>query len=171
MSDSASVVKWISCDPPKVASQVRFLSEVPLNFYIPDMQAPADIVYHTQTKVLEIVEQTGEVYSLTAEFLRVMSPSAEVQGHTPDEARLQVGKREVSIVGIEPVGFYAIRIVFSDGHDSGYYDWEYLRKIAQDHDELWAEYLAKLESAGATREADDPRNELFKVKPRKACHR
>ena len=102
--------------------------------------------------------------------MRVLSPSAEVQGHTPDQARLPVGKREVSIVAIEPVGLYAIKIVFSDGHDSGYYDWDYLRKLAVDKEALWENYLARLGELGASREPDDPRNKPFELPLKKTCH-
>ena len=94
------MVKWISCDPPKVASQVRFLSEVPpviLN-EIPIMRVPVDIVLHKQSKAMELVYEEGTRYLLPYEFLRVLSPSAEVQGHSPDEAVLLVGKRDVRIV-------------------------------------------------------------------------
>ena len=100
-----------------------------------------------------------------------MSPSAEVQGHTPEQARIPVGKRDVSIVGIEPVGLYALKIIFSDGHDSGYYDWDYLRKLAVEKDLLWQNYLTRLSELGASRDPNDPRNEPFKPQLKKnACH-
>ena len=100
-----------------------------------------------------------------------MSPSAEVQGHSPEERKLQVGKRDVTIVGLEPVGSYAVKIIFSDGHNSGYYDWDYLYQLACDQIQNWQNYLRELQSVGASRDPDDPRNEPFKLKPRKACHR
>ena len=100
----------------------------------------------------------------------MLSPSAEVQGHTPEQARVPVGKRDVSIVGIEPVGLYALKIVFSDGHDSGYYDWDYLRKLAIEKEALWQDYLVRLDNLGASRDPDDPRNEPFKTPLKKACH-
>lgn len=133
------------------------------------MQAPSNIIYHSQSKILEIVDTDGQQLMLSAEYLRVMSPSAEVQGHSPAEAQLQVGKRDVSIVGIEPVGMYAIRIIFSDGHDSGYYDWDYLRLLSQEKTIRWNSYLHELQKHGASRDPNDPRNEPFKVKPHKAC--
>lgn len=134
------------------------------------MFVPVDITYHRQSRELELTYENGENFRLPAEFLRVLSPSAEVQGHSPDQARLPVGKREVSIVAIEPVGLYAIKIVFSDGHDSGYYDWDYLRKLAVDKEALWENYLARLKELGASREPDDPRNKPFELPLKKTCH-
>lgn len=133
------------------------------------MLVPVDIAYHRQSRQLELTYDNAESFLLPAEFLRVLSPSAEVQGHTPEEAQLPVGKRDVSIVGIEPVGLYALKIIFSDGHDSGYYDWEYLHKLAIEKDILWREYLSRLEQLGASRDPDDPRNEPFKPQVKKAC--
>lgn len=106
---------------------------------------------------------------LSAEFLRVHSPSAEVQGHTPDEAVLQVGKADVRIEGVEPVGLYALKLVFSDGHDSGLYSWDYLRRLATEHDRLWEEYLQALKEKGASRDPNDPANAPFQPKPRHTC--
>lgn len=96
------------------------------------MQVPSDLVYHRKSNQLEILYATGQRFLLPAEYLRVMSPSAEVQGHSPEERKLQVGKRDVTIVGLEPVGSYAVKIIFSDGHNSGYYDWDYLYQLACD---------------------------------------
>ena len=164
-------MKWISCDPPKVASQVRFLSEVPSNvFGAKTMLVPVDIAYHRQSRQLELTYENEERFLLPAELLRVLSPSAEVQGHSPDQAQLPVGKRDVSIVGIEPVGLYALKIVFSDGHDSGYYDWDYLYKLAIEKEKLWQQYLDKLTQLGASRDPDDPKNEPFKPQLKKSCH-
>ena len=134
------------------------------------MFVPVDITYHRQSKELELTYDNAESFRLPAEYLRVNSPSAEVQGHTPDEARLPVGKRDVSIVGIEPIGMYALKIIFSDGHDSGYYDWDYLRKLATQKDALWNAYLIRIEQLGASRDPDDPRNEQFKLPIKKSCH-
>ena len=99
----------------------------------------------------------GETFDLPAEFLRVYSPSAQVRGHGPGQEVLQTGKKDVLINDIELVGQYALKIVFSDGHDSGLYDWAYLHKLAHDHDALWANYLRRIELAGASRlpSADD----------------
>ncbi|WP_373740112.1 gamma-butyrobetaine hydroxylase-like domain-containing protein [Neisseria sp.] len=93
----------------------------------------------------------GEHKSLPAEFLRVYSPSAEVRGHAPGQEVLQTGKADVTIMGLEPVGQYALKITFSDGHDSGLYDWDYLYKLACGYDTMWADYLGRLEEAGASR--------------------
>lgn len=93
----------------------------------------------------------AEQKSLSAEFLRVFSPSAEVRGHAHGQEVLQTGKAGVTIMGLEPVGQYALKITFSDGHDSGLYDWAYLHKLAHDYDALWADYLRRMELAGASR--------------------
>jgi len=90
----------------------------------------------------------GETFDLPAEFLRVYSPSAQVRGHGPGQEVLQTGKKDVLINDIEPVGQYALKIVFSDGHDSGLYDWAYLHKLAYDHDALWADYLRLCKAGG-----------------------
>ena len=134
------------------------------------MLVPVDIAYHRQSRQLELTYENKERFLLPAELLRVLSPSAEVQGHSPDQAQLPVGKRDVSIVGIEPVGLYALKIVFSDGHDSGYYDWDYLYKLAIEKEKLWQLYLDKLTQLGASRDPDDPKNEPFKPQLKKSCH-
>ena len=134
------------------------------------MLVPVDIAYHRQSRQLELIYENEERFLLPAELLRVLSPSAEVQGHSPDQAQLPVGKRDVSIVGIEPVGLYALKIVFSDGHDSGYYDWDYLYKLAIEKEKLWQQYLDKLTQLGASRDPDDPKNEPFKPQLKKSCH-
>ena len=92
---------------------------------------PTDITATEKGRILEVAFDDGEVVRLTAERLRVESPSAEVQGHSPDQKKIIVGKENVAIVGLEPVGNYAVKIVFSDGHDTGLYTWEYLRKLAK----------------------------------------
>ena len=134
------------------------------------MLVPVDIAYHRQSRQLELTYENEERFLLPAELLRVLSPSAEVQGHSPDQAQLPVGKRDVSIVGIEPVGLYALKIVFSDGHDSGYYDCDYLYKLAIEKEKLWQQYLDKLTQLGASRDPDDPKNEPFKPQLKKSCH-
>ena len=134
------------------------------------MLVPVDIAYHRQSRQLELTYENEERFLLPAELLRVLSPSAEVQGHSPDQAQLPVGKRDVSIVGIEPVGLYALKIVFSDGHDSGYYDWDYLYKLAIEKEKLWQQFLDKLTKFGASRDPDDPKNEPFKPQLKKSCH-
>ncbi len=114
---------------------------------------PSGIVLHKQSKVLEIQYEDGRSYRLPFELLRVMSPSAEVKGHGPGQETLQTGKREVVVAGLAPVGHYAIQLMFSDGHDSGIYTWDYLYTLATRQDEVWADYLARLATAGLDRDA------------------
>lgn len=102
--------------------------------------------------MLELGYEDGQTFELSFEFLRVFSPSAEVRGHGKGQERLQVGKREVRIVSIEPVGHYAILPRFDDGHDSGIFSWDYLYEIATGHDALWADYLERLARAGQGRD-------------------
>ncbi|MEM7365941.1 MAG: DUF971 domain-containing protein [Pseudomonadota bacterium] len=112
---------------------------------------PSNIHLHQRTGILDLTWDE-KTYSLTAEYLRVHSPSAEVQGHSPDQAVLQTGKRDVRIKTLEPQGHYAVRIEFSDGHDSGIFTWEYLHELAIQHDILWQRYLDALSRQGASRE-------------------
>lgn len=114
---------------------------------------PTSLVVHQQSKVLELGYADGKTYKLPFEMLRVMSPSAEVRGHGPGQETLQTGKREVGILSVEPVGHYAIRPTFTDGHDSGLFTWEYLNDLCLHQDELWQEHLAKLAAAGLDRDA------------------
>jgi DUF971 family protein len=107
---------------------------------------------HTGSRALELAWPDGRRVRLPFEFLRVYSPSAEVRGHGPGQEQLQVGKRDVTIEALEPVGYYGVRPRFSDGHDTGIYSWSYLAEIGRDHDRLWADYLARLAAAGASRE-------------------
>ena len=111
---------------------------------------PTEIKYHQKSRVLEI-GYADEHYNLTAEFLRVHSPSAEVRGHGPGQEVLQIGKEDVGINRIEPVGNYAIRLYFDDGHDTGLYSWDELRRFCLEYDELWKGYLSRLEAAGHQR--------------------
>jgi len=117
---------------------------------------PVRLVAHTVSRVLEIEFSDQRTFSLSFEFLRVHSPSAEVRGHGPGQEVLQVGKRDVQITAIEPVGHYAMRPLFSDGHDSGLFTWAYLYQLGMQHDTLWRDYLSRLERAGASREARSP---------------
>lgn len=116
-------------------------------------EQPTEIVLHQKSRELEIAFADGLRSKLPFEFLRVHSPSAEVKGHGPGQEVLQVGKRNVNVNGIEPVGSYAIKIEFDDGHDSGLYTWEYLRNLGEHQDEMWQEYLQRMKEAGASREA------------------
>lgn len=113
--------------------------------------APKGIHYDRAASLLSL-DWGNSHAQLSAEFLRVHSPSAEVRGHGVGQETLQVGKKFVAITGIEPAGNYAIKIIYDDGHDSGLYDWDYLYKLGQQQEALWQEYLNKLENAGASRE-------------------
>jgi DUF971 family protein len=114
---------------------------------------PLEIKLHQSSRLLEIAFDDGQRFSLSYEFLRVHSPSAEVRGHGPGQEVLQVGKREVAIAEVEAVGHYAIRPSFSDGHTTGIYSWDYLYEIGSHHDELWQRYLDRLARANASRDA------------------
>jgi DUF971 family protein len=111
----------------------------------------SELRLNPQKSELSITFTDGTAGRLSAEFLRVVSPSAEVQGHSPSERKLVPGKRDVTIRAIEPVGNYAVRLVFSDGHDTGLYSWLYLYEIANRKEELWNGYLQELAAAGASR--------------------
>jgi len=113
---------------------------------------PTEITLHQQSRLLEIAFDDGARYKLPFEFLRVFSPSAEVRGHGVGQETLQVGKRDVKVTDLEPVGSYALKISFDDGHDSGLYTWTYLHELGQYQDGMWHDYLSKLEAAGESRE-------------------
>lgn len=127
-----------------------------------DTPTPTEIKLHQKSRLLEIAFSDGRSFSLSFEFLRVLSPSAEVRGHGPGQEVLQTGKRNVDIVSLDPVGSYAVQPTFSDGHATGIYAWDYLYSLGEDHDRLWAEYLEKLAKAGASR---DPEQGLTSVIP------
>lgn len=110
-----------------------------------------DIVLHKATRALEVRYADGSAFTLPAEFLRVHSPSAEVQGHGPGQAVLVPGKQDVAITDIEPVGHYALQITFSDGHDSGLFSFDYLFRLGREQDTLWQRYLDRLNAAGQSR--------------------
>jgi DUF971 family protein len=113
---------------------------------------PTRIVVHQKSRVLEIEFEGAGVHRLSFEFLRVFSPSAEVRGHGPGQETLQVGKRDVGIDALEPVGNYAIQPRFSDGHATGIYSWDYLYELARNQPTLWQGYLERLEAAGQGRD-------------------
>ena len=112
---------------------------------------PEELRLSADRAALAVRFNDGRAYTLPAELLRVESPSAEVKGHTPDQAQLVFGKRAVAISAIEAVGNYAVRLTFSDGHSTGIYTWDYLAKLGRDQHGIWAAYLAKLEAAGKNR--------------------
>lgn len=113
---------------------------------------PESITVHARSRVLELAWADGTVHRIPFELMRVYSPSAEVRGHGPGQETLQQGKRDVDIVDLTPVGNYAIKPTFSDGHDSGLYSWDYLFAIGHNQEELWNNYLEALERAGGTRD-------------------
>ncbi len=113
---------------------------------------PQEIKLHQVSGLLELVYEDGVTFNLSAEYLRVFSPSAEVQGHSPDQAVLQTGKQMVKIANLVPQGHYAIRIEFSDGHDTGIFSWQYLFELGSKQKDNWAVYLKKLEDAGESRQ-------------------
>ncbi|UCV28443.1 gamma-butyrobetaine hydroxylase-like domain-containing protein [Ferribacterium limneticum] len=119
-----------------------------------DTPIPSEIKLHQKSRRLELIYENGVAYSLDFEYLRVYTPSAEARGHGPGQETLQTGKRNVGIERIEPVGTYALRLVFSDGHDSGLYSWDMLYNLGKHHDELWQEYLKQIESQGLSRDID-----------------
>lgn len=116
--------------------------------------SPTEIKLHQKSRVLEIAFADGKRFTLPFELLRVYSPSAEVRGHGPGQEVLQVGKKEVDITAIEPVGAYAVQLVFSDGHDSGLYSWDYLYNLGVNQASMWTHYLERIKEAGASREAE-----------------
>ena len=115
------------------------------------MPTPTEIKLHQQSRVMEIVFDDGRSFRLPYEYLRVFSPSAEVRGHGPGQEVLQMGKKDIEIRQVEPVGSYAIQPTFSDGHATGIYSWEYLYQLGNEQEARWAGYLRQLEAAGASR--------------------
>ena len=118
------------------------------------MATPTRVVVLESKDCLLIAYSDGQEYNLPAEFLRVHSPSAEVRGHGEGNETLQYGKRDVKISSLEQAGNYALQIIFSDGHDSGIYRWEYLQRLAKNQETMWSKYLKKLHNAGLSRDAD-----------------
>ena len=112
---------------------------------------PTDIRLHTKSRVLEVAFR-DESFTLPCEYLRVHSPSAEVQGHGPGQEVLQINKEDVNIVAVEPVGHYAVRLIFSDSHNSGLYTWDYLHELGSQRLVKWQSYLSRLEAEGVDRE-------------------
>ena len=120
------------------------------------MKTPSAITLHAKSRVLEVAFADGAVFRLPFELLRVYSPSAEVQGHGPGQETLQTGKRDVSIVALEPIGHYAVKPTFSDGHDTGLFTWDYLYELGSEQAALWSRYEQRLSAAGADRDAPMP---------------
>ena len=121
---------------------------------------PLNIRLHTKSRELELEYEDGESYSLSFEYLRVYSPSAEVKGHGPEQEVLQTGKINVGIADIKPVGNYALQLVFDDGHDTGLYSWSYLYELCQQQSDRWQAYLDRMQAAGGNR---DPEVQVLKL--------
>ena len=113
---------------------------------------PTKLTVRKDRKSLEIAFDENETYELSAEILRVLSPSAEVQGHSPEQRKTISGKKEVQIMQMEPVGNYAVRIIFDDMHETGIFTWSYFQELGKNLDEKWADYLAELDEKGYSRE-------------------
>jgi len=136
-------MRVVRADEQKVSASMPDIERAPW---------PTEIKLHQKSRVLEISFADGKSFRLPYEFLRVYSPSAEVRGHGPGQEVLQTGKKDVEVLGVEPVGHYAIQIRFSDGHDTGIYSWDLLYEYGLRQDELWQRYLERLAAAGASRE-------------------
>jgi DUF971 family protein len=117
------------------------------------MTTPTEITLHQKSRALEVAFDDGARFSLPFEFLRVHSPSAEVRGHGPGQYVLQFGKKDVVLTEVSPVGSYALKLVFDDGHDSGLYTWDYLYDLGENQEIKWGEYLRELAESGESREA------------------
>lgn len=113
---------------------------------------PTKLTVRKDRKSLEVAFGEGETYELSAEILRVLSPSAEVQGHSPEQRKTIGGKRGVGIMQMVPIGNYAVRITFDDMHDTGIFTWKYFRELGQNREEKWGEYLSELEEKGMSRD-------------------
>ena len=114
---------------------------------------PVALTVHSQSRLLEVAFSDGAQFRIPFELMRIYSPSAEVQGHGPGQEVLQTGKREVNVVELEPIGNYAVKPVFSDGHESGLFTWDYLYHLGADQSQLWDDYERRLKAAGALRDA------------------
>ena len=121
----------------------------------PDSPWPTELRLHKDRRALSILFDSGESHVLAAEYLRVKSPSAEVQGHAPEERKTVPGKRNVEIIAVDPVGNYAVKLRFDDMHDTGIYGWDYLYDLGANQAEKWGNYLAELDAKGLSR--DPPR--------------
>ena len=118
-----------------------------------DSPTPTALTVHNQSRILEIAFSDGKAFNIPFELMRVYSPSAEVQGHGPGQEVLQTGKREINLLELEPIGNYAVKPVFSDGHESGIFSWDYLYFLGNEQNRLWDDYNRRLQAAGAERDA------------------
>jgi DUF971 family protein len=117
---------------------------------------PTELRLRKDRKILTVAFEDGEKFDLAAEYLRVCSPSAEVQGHSPSERRTVAGKENVEILELHPIGNYAVRLVFDDMHSTGIFSWDYLFELGRDHEENWRRYLAELEAKKLSRRPQSP---------------
>lgn len=144
MGACSSALPWCSSDKAKLASMAGLDANTP---------KPTRIVVHKVSRQLEVEFSDGKLFKLSFELLRVYSPSAEVRGHGPGQEVLQVGKQDIDVMSLEPVGNYAVQPSFSDSHSSGIYSWDYLHWLGVNQDDLWKDYLKRLREAGASRES------------------
>ena len=131
-------------------------------------KTPTEVKLRKQSNTLELSYSDGSQLELSAEFLRVHSPSAEVRGHGNGQEVLQTGKRNVKLKNLEPVGNYAVKLEFDDGHSTGIFSWDYLVSIGRDKKKLWEDYLLRLQQAGKTRDPSPTDTQIIKVKPLKS---
>jgi len=138
-----------------------------LTTYNDVMRAPASITLHRKSRVLDVAYADGTKYALPCEYLRVFSPSAEVRGHTGGEPTVIPGKRNVAIEKVEPVGSYAVRLVFNDGHNTGLYSWDVLEDLGVNQQQYWARYLERLGEHGLSRDSEVTKLSALPPAPRK----
>ena len=131
-------------------------------------KTPTEVKLRKQSNTLELSYSDGSQLEFSSEFLRVHSPSAEVRGHGNGQEVLQTGKRNVKLKNLEPVGNYAVKLEFDDGHSTGIFSWDYLVSIGRDKKKLWEDYLLRLQQAGKTRDPSPTRTQIIKVKPLKS---
>ena len=131
-------------------------------------KTPTEVKLRKQSNTLELSYSDGSQLEFSSEFLRVHSPSAEVRGHGNGQEVLQAGKRNVKLKNLEPVGNYAVKLEFDDGHSTGIFSWDYLVSIGRDKKKLWEDYLLRLQQAGKTRDPSPTDTQIIKVKPLKS---
>jgi len=130
-------------------------------------KTPTEVKLRKRSNTLELIYSDGSLLEFSSEFLRVYSPSAEVRGHGKGQEVLQAGKRNVKLKTVAPVGNYALKLEFDDGHNTGIFSWDYLASLGQDKKTLWDDYLLKLEKAGKTRDPAPLDSQIIEIKPLK----
>ena len=155
LTQSARVVQSIPepRPPGKLGVFLGFFAP-PMAGLSPQSPTPTAITLHQQSKLLEVVFSDGAAFRIPFELMRIYSPSAEVQGHGPGQEVLQTGKRHVEVAALEPVGHYAVKPTFSDGHDTGLFSWDYLYFLGSQQGALWQQYFERLKAANVDRDAD-----------------